>query len=182
MIEPVEGSILAADAEALVNTVNCVGVMGKGIALLFKERYPENFSQYEKACSSGELQPGRMFVVPTGRLMNPRYIVNFPTKRHWKGKSRMEDIQAGLEALVEEVRKLSLQSIAVPALGCGNGGLEWSEVRPLIEAAFSELSDVRVLLFAPMHAIYQERSSTPVQGSTKRLGPRRTRKSPRTSF
>src|SRR5438270_13512920 len=90
-----------------------------------------------------------MFTVPTGSMVNPKYIINFPTKRHWKGKSKLGDIQAGLKALNEEVRRLGIRSIAIPPLGCGNGGLEWSEVRPLIEAAFADLPDVRVVLFGP---------------------------------
>jgi O-acetyl-ADP-ribose deacetylase (regulator of RNase III) len=152
MIEHRQGNILEADTEALVNTVNCVGVMGKGIALQFKLAYPENFRKYERACRAGEVQPGRMLVVSTDRLVNPRYIINFPTKRHWKGKARLEDIRAGLVALIEEVRRLDLRSIAVPPLGCGNGGLNWSEVRPMIEDAFAALPEVRVKLFAPQAA------------------------------
>ena len=93
------GDILQADAEALVNTVNCVGIMGRGVALQFKNAYPENFKAYEAACAGKEVQPGRMFVFETGQLTNPKYIINFPTKRHWRGKSRMEDIEAGLKAL-----------------------------------------------------------------------------------
>jgi O-acetyl-ADP-ribose deacetylase (regulator of RNase III) len=149
MIEYAKGNILQADTEALVNTVNCVGYMGKGIALQFKQAYPENFRAYEKACRAKAVQPGRMFVFETGRIMPPQYIINFPTKRHWRDKSRIEDIKSGLVALTEEVQCLGLHSIAVPPLGCGNGGLNWSEVRPLIESAFASLPDVRVLLYAP---------------------------------
>lgn len=152
MIELRQGNLLEADAEALVNTVNCGGVMGKGIALQFKQAFPENRRLYEQACRAGEVQPGRMFVVPTGYLGNPKYIINFPTKRHWKGKARLEDIQAGLKALIEEVKRLEIRSIAVPPLGCGNGGLEWADVRPLIEAAFAETPEIRVLLFTPQGA------------------------------
>ena len=95
MIEYKTGDILAEDAEALVNTVNCVGIMGRGVALQFKKTFPENFKSYTVACNRSEVQPGRMFVFETGQL-RPRYIINFPTKRHWRGKSRMEDIDAGL--------------------------------------------------------------------------------------
>ncbi|HBY60137.1 MAG TPA: Appr-1-p processing protein, partial [Solibacterales bacterium] len=146
MIDIVEGNILEADAEALVNTVNCVGFMGKGIALQFKQAFPANFMAYEAACQSEEVVPGRMFIFDNGRLLNPRFIINFPTKRHWRGKSRIEDIRSGLKALIADVRRLEIRSIAVPPLGCGLGGLGWGEVRPLIERAFSELPDVRVLL------------------------------------
>lgn len=149
MIESTRGNLLKADAEALVNTVNCVGVMGKGIALQFKQAFPANFAQYERACRNDEMKPGQMLTVATERLVNPRFIINFPTKRHWKGQSRLEDIRAGLDALIAEVKRLSLKSLALPPLGCGNGGLDWAEVKPLIEAAFAELPDVRVLLFEP---------------------------------
>lgn len=149
MIEIQQGNLLKANAEAIVNTVNCVGVMGKGIALQFKQAYPENFRQYAKACRASQVLPGQMFVVSTGNLFNPRYIINFPTKRHWKGKSKIEDIQAGLTALIQEVKQLGITSIAVPPLGCGNGGLSWKTVKPLIESAFLELPNVQVLLFEP---------------------------------
>lgn len=149
MIEIAEGNILEADAEALVNTVNCEGFMGKGIALQFKQAFPENFRAYATACHAGHVVPGRMFIFDNGRLINPRFVINFPTKRHWRAKSRIGDIRSGLEALIADVRRLELHSIAVPPLGCGLGGLDWREVRPMIERAFSELPVVRVLLFEP---------------------------------
>jgi O-acetyl-ADP-ribose deacetylase (regulator of RNase III) len=149
MIEPANGDILNADAEALVNTVNCVGFMGRGIAAQFKRAYPNNFKVYEAACKRHEVQPGRMLIVETGRLTNPRWIVNFPTKRHWRANSLIEDIDAGLTALVADIKRLGIESIAVPPLGCGLGGLDWRDVRPRIERAFAQLPDVKVLLFAP---------------------------------
>jgi O-acetyl-ADP-ribose deacetylase (regulator of RNase III) len=152
MITEVTGNLLNASAEALVNTVNTVGVMGKGIALQFKRAFPENFAAYEKACKAGEVQPGRIFVFETHSMCGPRYILNFPTKRHWRGSSRMEDIETGLPALIAEIRRLGIRSIAVPPLGCGNGGLDWAEVRPRIEQAFAEVPEVQVLLFAPSGA------------------------------
>jgi O-acetyl-ADP-ribose deacetylase (regulator of RNase III) len=152
MIETQRGNILQADAEALVNTVNCVGVMGRGIALQFRKEFPENFAAYKTACDRDELRPGKMLVFPLHELQNPKYIINFPTKRHWKGKSRIEDIEAGLKTLVEEVRQRGIRSIAIPPLGCGLGGLKWSEVRPMIEAAFHSLSNVAVLVFEPSGA------------------------------
>lgn len=109
MIELTTGNLLEANAEALVNTVNCVGVMGKGIALQFKQAYPDNFRAYEHACRAGEIQLGRMLTFPAGMLTNPKYIINFPTKRHWKGKSRIEDIKRGLTALIDEVQRLEIQ-------------------------------------------------------------------------
>jgi O-acetyl-ADP-ribose deacetylase (regulator of RNase III) len=152
MIEFKTGDIIAEDAEALVNTVNCVGIMGRGIALQFKNAFPENFKAYEAACQHGELQPGRMFVFETRQLTNPRYIINFPTKRHWRGKSRIEDIEAGLKALAEEIRTRGIHSIAIPPLGSGLGGLNWSEVRPRIEQALRGFSDLKVIVFEPKGA------------------------------
>ena len=149
MIKPTRGNILTDDAEALVNTVNCVGVMGKGIALQFKKAFPENFKAYEAACRREEVRPGRMFVFETGRMFSPRYIINFPTKRHWRGKSRYEDIENGLKALVREVKARKIRSIAVPPLGSGLGGLQWSRVKGMIESAFEDMPDVRVKLYEP---------------------------------
>ena len=150
MIEFRRGDLLQANVEALVNTVNCVGVMGRGIALQFRKEFPKNYAAYKTACERGEVRPGRMFVFKLDRLQDPRYVINFPTKRHWKSKSRIEDVQAGLEALVEEVRARGIKSVALPPLGCGLGGLEWSQVRPMIETAFRALPDVEVLVFEPV--------------------------------
>ena len=149
MIEYKTGDILTEDVTALVNSVNCVGIMGRGIALQFRNVFPDNFDAYAEACKRDELQPGRLFVFETGQLTNPRYIINFPTKRHWRGKSRVEDIEAGLYSLVQEIKKRNIRSIALPPLGSGLGGLEWSNVRPRIEAAFEELSDLRIVVFEP---------------------------------
>lgn len=149
MIELAQGNLLHADTEAVVNTVNCVGFMGRGIAAQFKRMYPENFKAYEAACKRKALVPGKMLVFETGQLTNPRYIVNFPTKRHWRGKSRIEDIESGLVALVQEIQTRGIRSIAIPPLGCGLGGLDWRDVRPRIERAFAALPGVRALVFAP---------------------------------
>lgn len=149
MIQLTTGNILSADAEALVNTVNCVGVMGKGIALQFKKAFPEIFRPYKKACDADEVQPGRIHVVELNRLTPPHVIINFPTKRHWRSNSRLEDLEAGLEDLVRVVRERDIESIAIPPLGCGLGGLDWSDVRPMIEEAFESLEDVQVLLYEP---------------------------------
>lgn len=160
MIELTRGDIVRADAEALVNTVNCVGVMGRGVALQFRKAFPENFKVYKAACDRREVRPGRMLVHELGRLSNPRLVINFPTKRHWKDKSRIEDIEAGLHALIEEVRRRGVRSVAIPPLGCGLGGLDWREVRPRIEAAFMRVPDVRVLLFEPAGAPEAEKMIT----------------------
>ncbi len=151
MIELGVGNLLECEAEALVNTVNCVGVMGKGIALQFKRAFPENFRRYAQACRQGLVQPGKMFVVETD-LIPPRYIINFPTKTHWKAKSHLKDIQAGLDSLIAEIQERGIGSIAVPPLGCGNGGLDWGAVHPLIETAFAGVPGVRVHLYAPAGA------------------------------
>ncbi len=147
-----KGDILRSNAQALVNTVNCVGIMGRGVALQFKKAFPDNFKSYERACDRGQVQLGSVLVFDRNRITGPRYILNFPTKQHWKNKSRLEDIEAGLKDLVRKVRELHIQSIAIPPLGCGLGGLKWSEVRPRIEAAFESLPEVRVLLFEPKGA------------------------------
>ncbi len=168
MIEFTTGDILAAEAEALVNSVNCVGVMGRGIALQFKNAYPQNFKAYKRACDRGDVQPGRMFVFETGLLANPKYIINFPTKRHWRGKSRMEDIEAGLVALVEEIERRGIRSVALPPLGSGLGGLHWPEVRSRIEHTLSALPDVRAVVFEPDKSMDTARTaqSLPVPAMT----------------
>ena len=144
------GNLLEAEVEALVNAVNTVGVMGKGIALAFKQRFPENFAAYAAACGAGEVQVGRMFVHRQTAGAFPRWIVNFPTKKHWRDPTRIEWVEAGLVALTEVIRENQIRSIALPAVGCGNGGLGWEQVRPRIEAAFSRIPDVDVLVFEPL--------------------------------
>ncbi|HOS93495.1 MAG TPA: macro domain-containing protein [Armatimonadota bacterium] len=149
MIEEARGNLLQADVEALVNTVNCVGYMGRGIALQFRQAFPANYEAYVKACRAGEVQPGRVLVYETDALMGPRYIINVPTKRHWRGRSRYDDVEAGLSALAQVVRERGIRSVAVPPLGCGLGGLDWRRVRSMIQRAFAELPEVRVLLYTP---------------------------------
>lgn len=152
MIEIKKGNLLQSDVEGLVNTVNSVGYMGKGVALQFKQAFPENFTAYQQACRAQKVRPGKMFVFKTESMINPKYIINFPTKRHWRGNSRLEDIESGLYALIQEIKRLGIRSIALPPLGCGLGGLDWKVVRPMIEKAFSDLPEVRVLLFEPAGA------------------------------
>jgi O-acetyl-ADP-ribose deacetylase (regulator of RNase III) len=150
VIRLMQGDLLQqGDVDAVVNTVNCVGVMGKGIALQFKSKWPANFTAYVAACSAGEVRPGRMLVHAVGERSKPHYIINFPTKKHWREASELEFIREGLIDLIAEVRRLKIGSIAIPPLGCGNGGLEWRDVRPLIEGAFAALPDVDVRLFEP---------------------------------
>lgn len=150
MVEISHGNLLEAPVEALVNTVNTAGVMGKGIALQFKQAFPKMFRAYEKACKAGEVRLGKVYVFELGGLTGgPRWIINFPTKGHWRERSRLENIEAGLKDLVTTIRRLGIHSIALPPLGCGNGGLDWHDVQPRIKAALAHVPEVRVLLFAP---------------------------------
>ena len=149
MLRYTQGNLLQSDAEALVNTVNTVGVMGKGIALMFKEAFPENFKIYKAACKRDELQLGRMLVTERNDFIGPRWIINFPTKAHWRFPSRLEWIESGLKDLARVTEELGIRSLAVPPLGAGNGGLAWSEVKPAIEAALSSLGGVDVLIYEP---------------------------------
>jgi O-acetyl-ADP-ribose deacetylase (regulator of RNase III) len=149
MIELVQGNLLKADVDALVNTVNTVGVMGKGIALMFKEAFAENFRQYAAACKDGEVRTGKMFVTETGSMLGPRLIINFPTKQHWRGKTKLEWIDEGLQDLRRVILERQIRSIAIPPLGAGNGGLDWEVVKPRILEALSDLQDVRVLVYEP---------------------------------
>lgn len=149
MITDAQGNLLEADVEALVNTVNTVGVMGKGIALQFARAFPAMLADYARAAKRGDVRLGIMHVWPNDALSGPRWIINFPTKGHWRGRSRIADIEAGLADLVRVVRAEGITSVAVPPLGCGNGGLRWDEVRPLIEQAFAALAEVDVRLYGP---------------------------------
>ncbi|HVV85462.1 MAG TPA: macro domain-containing protein [Kofleriaceae bacterium] len=146
-IERGQGNLLEADVDALVNTVNTEGVMGKGLALQFRKAFPDAFRSYEVACKAGTVRVGQMHVVQ--RLASPRFIINFPTKKHWRQPSQLSYVRDGLRDLVARVRELAIGSIAVPPLGCGNGGLAWADVKPLILAAFAEVPDVRLVLFEP---------------------------------
>ena len=149
MITYKTGDILTETAEALVNTVNCVGVMGRGVALQFKRAFPDNFQAYAARCERNQIRPGQVFVFETGTIVLPRYIMNFPTKRHWRGKSRIEDIEAGLESLVQEIRSRRIQSVAIPPLGSGLGGLDWRSVRTRMEAVLGALEDVEIVIYEP---------------------------------
>ena len=142
------GNIFDEEVEALVNSVNCVGVMGRGIALEFKKRFPDNFVEYQKVCKRGELAPGKMHVHTTN-LLAPRYIINFPTKRHWREKTRIEYIDDGLTALIDVVKDLGIQSIAIPALGSSLGGLRWDLVWPRIEEALGRVEGLDAVIFEP---------------------------------
>lgn len=148
MIIFTEGNLIDARAEALVNTVNTVGVMGKGIALMFKERFDDNYRLYAAACKAKQVQVGKMFITPVQELDGPRWIVNFPTKQHWRNPSRMEWVVEGLQDLRRFLVQEQVKSIAIPPLGAGNGGLDWAQVRPQIETALGDL-DVEITVFEP---------------------------------
>lgn len=149
MIRYVQGNLLDAEAEALVNAVNTVGVMGKGIALAFKQRFDLNSRLYAASCQAGEVQVGSMFVTETGELTGPRWIVNFPTKQHWRQPSQLPWVVAGLADLHRFIQQQGVRSIAIPALGAGLGGLAWPDVRHAIEAALSDLHEVRIDVYKP---------------------------------
>ena len=146
-VEFKKGNLLAENTEALVNPVNCVGIMGKGLALQFKNNYPDNFESYRIACTQGVVQPGKIFAIQS---KFGKYIINFPTKNHWRDKTKIGDIAEGLEALVDYMVEQKIASISIPALGCGNGGLQWSTVKPLILHAFKSMPQVRVVVFEPL--------------------------------
>lgn len=169
MLRITQGNPLLAETEAVVNTVNTVGVMGKGIALAIKDTYPEVFRHYAAACERGEVQIGRMLVSENTGTAGPRWIIHFPTKQHWRHPSRLEWIEQGLEDLRRTIVTLGIRSIAVPPLGCGQGGLQWSAVRPLIGSALGDLPDVEVTVFEPTTAYH-----TPAkQSGRKTLTPAR---------
>ncbi|WP_317056412.1 type II toxin-antitoxin system antitoxin DNA ADP-ribosyl glycohydrolase DarG [Roseovarius rhodophyticola] len=149
------GDMFSEPVEALVNTVNCVGVMGKGVALEFKNRWPANFKAYKKLCDAKGLKPGQIFVFDTQELFpgnGPRFLINLPTKAHWRSKSKLSYVEDGLDALVETVEKFEIKSIALPPLGCGNGGLDWEDVKPLIVSKLEPLTDVEIVVFSPKGA------------------------------
>jgi O-acetyl-ADP-ribose deacetylase (regulator of RNase III) len=149
MMRFTKGNLLDADVEAVVNTVNTVGVMGKGIALMFKERFPKNYEAYAAACKAGEVRIGRMFVSSVDELDGPRWVINFPTKQHWRAPTKLEWVRAGLEALKDVIRDKHIRSIAIPPLGCGNGGLDWDVVRPMIEEVLGDFVDVEIVVYEP---------------------------------
>ncbi|MBE0570518.1 MAG: macro domain-containing protein [Ignavibacteriaceae bacterium] len=154
-----KGNLLDADTEAIVNTVNTHGVMGAGVALQFKKAFPENFKLYEKAAKEGKIKIGKMFVTETGKITNPKYIINFPTKQHWRNPSKLVWIKEGLEDLKKFINKKKIGSIALPPLGCGNGKLDWNDVRLLIVSTLEAITNLQVYLFEPSDFAYQKVST-----------------------
>lgn len=149
MIKFTQGNLLEANVEALVNTVNTVGVMGKGVALMFKETFPENFKKYEVACANKSIRIGKMFVTERTDLYGPRWIINFPTKAHWRFPSKLEWISAGLDDLKHVIEINNIRSVALPPLGAGNGGLAWDDVKPIIVNKLSSLDGVHIIVYEP---------------------------------
>lgn len=149
MIEYCRGNLLEADVDSLVNPVNTQGIMGKGLALEFKNAFPENFRAYSQACQSGQVRTGQMFITEQQTLLGPRWIINFPTKQHWRDPSKLEWINQGLADLRAVLAEKQIPSVAIPPLGCGLGGLDWEMVKPLIEDALTDLTGTRVLIFDP---------------------------------
>jgi O-acetyl-ADP-ribose deacetylase (regulator of RNase III) len=167
-----QGNLLQADVEALVNSVNTVGVMGKGIALQFRQAFPDNYRAYRQAVARGEVKPGKVFVFRTQHTTPPKLILNFPTKRHWRDNARLDDLEAGLIDLVDVIREHDIASVAVPPLGCGNGRLDWQrEVLPRLAEAFATLTDVRVILYQPAGA--PDLSEMPIGTEPPPMTPRR---------
>lgn len=150
MIQYTKGNLLHANVEALVNAVNTVGVMGKGIALQFKETFPENFKAYKKACDEKLLETGHNLIVPVSGENSVKWIINFPTKQHWRNPSKMEYITTGLDDLVKVMEEYNIQSVALPALGCGLGGLDWEQVKSVIEEKLGHLHQVEIVIYEPM--------------------------------
>ena len=166
MIQFTQGNLLDADTEALVNTVNTVGVMGKGIALMFKEAFPENTRAYEAACKSKEVSVGKMFVTSRAGFIGPKWIINFPTKQHWRNPSKMEWVTAGLADLKKVIVDKKIKSVAIPPLGAGNGGLNWTEVRSLIEESLRDLNGVTIVVYEPVAAYQNVAKRTGVEKLT----------------
>ena len=151
MIRFTQGDLFASGCEALVNPVNCVGVMGKGLALQFRHRFPANYDAYRIACARREVRPRRCFVFDTG-AGRPRFILNFPTKRHWRDRSRLEHIARGLDDLVRILDRRGIVSAAIPPLGCGLGGLPWPAVRALLVDRLAPCEDVSIVIHEPRPA------------------------------
>ncbi len=149
MINFKTGNILDESSEAIVNTVNCVGVMGKGLALQYKKKFPENFKKYKSACDKNEVKIGKMFITESADMFSNHWIVNFPTKKHWKDSSQIEFIEQGLIDLVEKIKEYKIKSIAIPPLGAGLGGLPWNAVKTTIISSLKNIEDVAITVYEP---------------------------------
>ena len=166
MITFVRGNLFDSAAQVITNTVNCVGVMGKGVALEFKNRYPAMFTEYHSRCERGEVRPGEPYLWEDERVQ----VLNFPTKRDWREGSRLSDIEQGLQYLALHYQDMGIQSIAMPPLGCGNGGLRWEDVRPLIEKHLGTLEDLDVYVYEPAAAAAEPDPRRRTQGRSDAAG------------
>lgn len=146
MIHYISGDLLESKAQVLVNAVNCVGIMGKGIALSFKHQFPDNYMSYKIACEHNNMKIGDIFIYC---LDHNRYIFNFPTKYHWRDKTKLYYIEQGLNNLIEKSMILNINSIAFPALGCGNGGLNWADVQVLFETTLRKIDNIDCYIYMP---------------------------------
>ncbi|MEZ4850826.1 MAG: macro domain-containing protein, partial [Bacteroidia bacterium] len=164
MIRYTTGDIFDAKTEAIINTVNTVGVMGKGIALQFKKRFPANFEQYRQACDAKNFHIGDLLITENNSLFF-KYIINFPTKKHWRNPSQYSFIEAGLKALLEKVQELQIQSVAIPPLGAGNGKLEWEKVKSLIHTYLSQAPEVEWVIYEPQARFEQRDNSKKKQAN-----------------
>lgn len=142
------GDMFSIECDAIVNTVNCFGAMGKGVAKEFKNRWYDNFLEYKKLCDKKAIKIGKMFVFENTKS-GLKYLINFPTKNHWRYKSKLSYIDSGLDDLIDQIVKLEIKSIVIPPLGCGNGGLDWNVVKELIEEKLSILNDVEIIVYNP---------------------------------
>jgi len=153
MVNYISGNILRDKSEAIVNTVNCVGVMGKGLALQFKKAFPENFKQYKTACNKKQIKIGQMYITNFGDMLDKKYIINFPTKNHWRGKSKYEYIESGLDDLINKIHDYNIKSIAIPPLGSGLGGLDWNIIKKMILDKLSPIHDLELNIYEPNNNI-----------------------------
>jgi O-acetyl-ADP-ribose deacetylase (regulator of RNase III) len=158
----VSGNLLDAKLDALVNPVNCVGIMGAGLALQFKWRFPENFNEYKRLCSEHKMQPGRVTAFRTS-FDCPRFIINFPTKLHYKNPSKLKYIKSGLADLAICISKIGVQSIAVPPLGCGLGGLRWFDVRPIIVDSLGSIPGLACFVYEPRNVLQEHLGESIIQ-------------------
>jgi O-acetyl-ADP-ribose deacetylase (regulator of RNase III) len=143
LIEFVSGNIFDSDCQALVNPVNCVGISGKGLALAFKNKYPQMFQAYRQTCLDGKLTVGQLHIWPD----KEKFIVNFPTKIHWRNPSQLQWIEMGLVALAEFVKENNIVSIALPKLGCGLGGLEFAEIKEKLINFSKQLENTKIIVY-----------------------------------
>lgn len=163
MIKFKVGNILDSDAQALINTVNTIGVMGKGIALQFKKAFPDNFKAYQAACKQNKVQIGKLFVTLDRNLASgEKIIINFPTKKDWRKPAEYEYIEKGLDDLVEVIKKYEIKSIAIPPIGAGNGGLDWGKVKKIIEEKLQHI-DIDIFVYEPTKALKEQLKSERVK-------------------